>query len=133
MKKQLLAFALIPSLIFGAVTVPLPKAASAATTGEVVSSVSFRQSPNVNSPRIRYLKKGEPVSIIEKVNAYWYRVQVTNGQIGYVSTSSKYIKASGQSTTPANGGGTTSEKIQKVIAAGKKYIGTPYEYGSSRD
>ncbi|NOU65962.1 SH3 domain-containing protein [Paenibacillus sp. LMG 31461] len=207
MKKQLLAFALIPSLLFGAVTVPFPKAASAATTGEVVSSVSFRQSPDENSPRIRYLKAGEPVSIIEKVNAYWYRVQVTNGQIGYVSTSSKYIKANGQTTSPATGtgrivasvsfrtaanenasrirylkvgetvqilqkvnaywykvkasdgregyistsptyistsggstspdtntgGGTTSEKIQKVIAAGKKYIGTPYEYGSSRD
>lgn len=206
MKKQILAFALIPSLIFGAVTVPLPKAASAATTGEVVSSVSFRQSPDENSPRIRYLKAGEPVSIIEKVNAYWYRVQVTNGQIGYVSTSSKYIKANSQTTAPATGngrivasvsfrtaanqdatrirylkagetvqilqkvnaywykvrasdgregyvstsptyistsgavtspgtntGGTTSEKIQKVIAAGKKYIGTPYEYGSSRD
>lgn len=206
MKKQLLAFALIPSLIFGAVTVPLPKAASAATTGEVVNSVSFRQSPDENSPRIRYLKAGEPVSIIEKVNAYWYRIQVTNGQIGYVSTSAKYIKASGQTATPASGtgrivasvsfrtaanqnatrirylkagetvqilqkvnaywykvkasdgregfistsptyistsgaatspgantGGTTSEKIQKVIAAGKKYLGTPYEYGSSRD
>ncbi|OCT14946.1 hydrolase Nlp/P60 [Paenibacillus pectinilyticus] len=205
MKKHILTFALIPSLIFGAVTIPLPKAASAATTGQVISSVSFRQSPDENSTRIRYLKVGEPVSIIEKVNAYWYRVQVTNGQIGYVSTNAKYIQASGQTTAPATGtgrivasvsfrtaadqnatrirylkagetvtilqkvndywykvrasdgregyvstsptyistsggtvtppvsGGTTSEKIQKVIAAGKKYLGTPYEYGSSRD
>lgn len=207
LKKQLLAFALVPSLIFGAITVPLPKEASAATTGKVVNSVSFRQSPDENSTRIRYLQAGEPVSIIEKVNAYWYRVQVTNGQIGYVSTSDKYIHLDSQTTTPATGtgrivasvsfrtaadqnatrirylkagetvqilqkvnaywykvrasdgregyistsptyvttsgvtapvtppstgGGTTSEKIQKVIAAGKKYIGTPYEYGSSR-
>ncbi|WNR45859.1 C40 family peptidase [Paenibacillus roseipurpureus] len=211
MKKQLLAFALVPSLLFGAVTVPSPTLASAATTGEIINSVSFRQSPDENAARIRYLQQGEKVTIVENVNAYWYKIQDSNGRVGYVSTSAKYIKAGAVVTTPSttpsagtgrivagvsfrtapdqnasrirylkagetvqivqkvnaywykvkasdgkvgyistsptyvttsgvatspgttvNSGSTTSEKIQKVIAAGKKYMGTPYEYGSSR-
>src|SRR5262249_21558414 len=59
-----------------------------------------------------------------------------------VSTNAKYIKVTESSTggdnngSSSNGGSaveTVSEKVQKVIAAGKKYLGTPYEYGSSRN
>ncbi|MEB4794821.1 SH3 domain-containing protein [Paenibacillus chondroitinus] len=219
MKKQILTLALVPALIFGAVTVPMAKEASAATTtttgqivssvsfrqgastdaarirylkagekvtilskvnsywykvkasdgkegyvstdskyiktssvttpdgsdnnsgstGQIVSSVSFRQGASTDAARIRYLKAGEKVTILSKVNSYWYKVRASDGQEGYVSTDSKYIKTSGV-TSPGdsnnNGGtsgGSASEKAQKVIAAGKKYLGTPYEYGSSRD
>ncbi|MEC0269826.1 SH3 domain-containing protein [Paenibacillus anseongense] len=221
MKKQILTLALVPALIFGAVTVPMVKEASAATTtttGQIVSSVSFRQGASTDAARIRYLKAGEKVTILSKVNSYWYKVRASDGKEGYVSTDSKYIKTSsvttpddsdnnsgsattgqivssvsfrqGASTVAArirylkagekvtilskvnsywykvrasdgqegyvstdskyiktsgvtppgdsnnNGGtsgGSVTEKAQKVIAAGKKYLGTPYEYGSSRD
>jgi len=222
MKKQLLTFLLVPAIAFGAVTVPLPQQASAATAGQIVSSVSFRAAANENSTRIRYLKAGEKVTILEKVNSWWYKVQDQSGKVGYVSTSDKYIKESGSITTPppsqpvagtgrivasvsfrteanenstrirylkvgetvqilqkvnaywykvkasdgregyistsskyiqtsgtisdgssgsgsGNGssggssGGSVTEQAQKVIAAGKKYLGTPYEYGSSRN
>ncbi|NOV04088.1 C40 family peptidase [Paenibacillus planticolens] len=142
MKKQILTLALVPALVFGAITVPMPKEASAATaTGQIVSSVSLRQGADTNAARIRYLKAGEKVTIISKVNNWWYKVKASDGKEGYISTSSKYITTSGvttpESSNPNNNNGSSSgsvsEKVQKVIAAGKKYLGTPYEYGSSRD
>lgn len=135
MKKQILTLALVPALLLGAVTVPLPKEASAATaTGQIVSSVSLRTGANVDSSRIRYLKAGEKVTILSKVNSWWYKVRASDGREGYMSTSAKYIKTSGTTTPDGsnNNSGTASEKAQKVITAGKKYLGTPYEYGSSR-
>ncbi|GFZ86053.1 hypothetical protein GCM10008018_35170 [Paenibacillus marchantiophytorum] len=137
MKKQLLALALLPALIFGAAAIPMPQQASAATA-QIVSSVSMRQSADENSTRIRYLKQGEQVTILSKVNSWWYKVKASDGREGYISTSSKYIQTSGGSSSggDTNGGtesGSTSAKVQKIIAAGKKYLGTPYEYGSSRN
>ncbi|MGO4271704.1 SH3 domain-containing protein, partial [Paenibacillus sp. TAF58] len=86
MKKQLLTLVLAPALIFGAVTIPLPKEASAASTGQIINSVSLRQSANENSTRIRYLKEGEKVTILSKVNSWWYKVKASDGLEGYIST-----------------------------------------------
>lgn len=52
MKKQLLTFALVPAIAFGAVSIPPPQQAYASTAGQIVSSVSFRQSLDVNSEGI---------------------------------------------------------------------------------
>ena len=46
---------------------------------------------------------------------------------GYVSALSKYINAA---TTASSS--SSSETAMKVIAAGKKYMGTPYKFGSDR-
>ncbi|MEW9700121.1 C40 family peptidase [Paenibacillus sp. SI8] len=150
MKKQLLTFMLVPAIAFGAITAPLPgqasvvsaaTATSVAAVGQIVSSVSFRTSPDENSARIRYLKTNEKVTIVEKTNSWWYKVKASDSRIGYVSTSSKYIKiisgsiggsTNGSESNGNTAGETKSEKIQKVIEAGKKYMGTPYEFGSSR-
>ncbi|SDN56137.1 Cell wall-associated hydrolase, NlpC family [Paenibacillus sp. yr247] len=138
MKKHLLTLVLVPALMFGAVTIPLPKQASAATTGQIISSVSLRQSATENSARIRYLKQGEKVTILSKVNSWWYKVKASDGREGYISTNSKYIQTSsvtspGGSNNGGSSSGSTSAKVQKIIAAGKKYLGTPYEYGSDRN
>lgn len=139
MKKQLLTLVLVPALMFGAITVPLPKEASAATAGQIVGTVSLRQSANENSTRLRYLKVGEKVTILFKLNSWWYKVKASDGREGYISTSAKYIKTSGvtspggSSNNGGSGSGSVSEKVEKIITAGKKYLGTPYEYGSSRD
>ncbi|SDE16358.1 Cell wall-associated hydrolase, NlpC family [Paenibacillus sp. UNCCL117] len=58
----------------------------------IVSSVSFRTGPSTSSTRTRFLKEGEQVLILEKVNSYWYRVMDANENTGYVSTSSQYIE-----------------------------------------
>jgi len=48
---------------------------------------------------------------------------------GYVSALSKYINAATTATAPSS---SSSETAMKVIAAGKKYMGTPYKFGSDR-
>ncbi|CAG7648960.1 SH3 domain-containing protein [Paenibacillus allorhizosphaerae] len=59
--------------------------------GEIIKSVSFRTGPSTDASRIRYIQDGERILILEKVNAYWYKVQDKNDVVGYVSTSSEYI------------------------------------------
>ncbi|WP_248928219.1 SH3 domain-containing C40 family peptidase [Paenibacillus hamazuiensis] len=95
----------------------------------VVSSVSFRKAASTDSERIRYLNQGERLLVLDKTNDYWYYVQDKNGVMGYVSTSSKYI-----STTYVEPYKLLDPAVaaQKVIDAGMKYMGTPYEFGSSR-
>ncbi|GAB2675775.1 SH3 domain-containing protein [Paenibacillus thermoaerophilus] len=117
-------------------------AGTKSASGVVVSGVNLRTSPSTSSSVIRLLPKGETVTILSKVNDYWYQVRDSKGQTGYISTSSKYIQVSG--SVPATGGsptvkpvpgsgGSASAQIEKVIATGMKYLGTPYEYGSNRN
>ena len=107
----------------------------------IVASVSFRTGPSTSASRIRYLSKGEQVTVTGQYNSYWYEVKDSKGQTGYVSTDTQYIRVTGQiggggpsqpsqPTPPTNGAGS---QIEAVIAAGMNYLGTPYEYGSSRN
>ncbi|WP_256710941.1 SH3 domain-containing C40 family peptidase [Paenibacillus sp. FSL A5-0031] len=112
-----------------------------------LSSVSFRKAASTSGERIRYLKKGEQVTIVAKTNSYWYEVKDGNGVRGYVSTDSSYLKVTGTipggntgGNTGGNGGGTVTnpdvskdKQVEKIIAAGMKYLGTPYEYSSDRN
>jgi cell wall-associated NlpC family hydrolase len=92
-------------------------------------SVSFRTGPSIYDSRIRYLQTGEKLWVLDKVNSYWYKAQDKNGTIGYVSSSSYYIDTTYvdyyKKLVP-------SDAAQMVIDAGMKYLGTPYEFGSSR-
>jgi len=108
-----------------------------------LSSVSFRKSASTSGERIRYLKKGEQVTIVAKTNSYWYEVKDSNGIRGFVSTDSSYLNVTGNipgGSTGGNGGGTVTtpdtskdKQIEKIISAGMKYLGTPYEYSSDRN
>lgn len=160
MKKQLAALLLATTLTAG-MGITVPAKAQAASTAQIVSGVNFRDGASTSSKVIRSLKKGETIEIISKVNNYWYKVRDAKGQIGYVSTSSQYIKVgttsgstnsnTGSSTGGSSTGGSSSGSTSgsntgsgssssttdaalrnKIIEAGKKYLGTPYEYGSSR-
>lgn len=143
MKKQILA------LLFSATVVQcaLPFQASAAITAQsqtaaIVHGVNFREQPSVSSRIIRQLKTGESLQVIDKPNAYWLKVKDASGRTGYVSSSSTYVSlhaASGANPSPITTGNTdasanrdSSAAINAVISTGMKYLGTPYEYGSSR-
>lgn len=112
--------------------------ASAALTGTIQSSVRLRTSPSTNGKVLEYLQQGEQVIILEKTNSYWYKIRTADGNVGYTSTSSQYISVGGStSPTPAptpvpTPPAQSSAVIEKVISAGMGYLGTPYEYGSSR-
>lgn len=109
------------------------------TNAEVVYGVSFRKGPSTSNARIRYLQKGERITILEKYNSYWYKVKDKNGTTGYVSTNTKYIQVDrGASINPKPAPAPSpsipaSVQMQKVIDAGMKYLGTPYEFGSDRN
>lgn len=116
------------------VNVTTPTTPTVTTNAKIVKSVSFRKGPSVNEERMRYLQAGESVNITEKTNDYWYKIIDKNGVTGYVSTSSEYITVTGTiPKPPAPPVVDRNAQIEKVIAAGMKYLGTPYEYGSSRE
>lgn len=95
----------------------------------IVRSVSFRTGPSTSYDRIRYLQSGEQVLVMDKHNQYWYKVQDSTGTIGYVSTSTTYIETSYVEPYKTLN---YTDAAELVIAAGMKYMGTPYEFGSNR-
>jgi len=108
--------------------------ASTELTGEITWGVSFRTGPSTSNKRTRYLQKGETVTVLEETNAYWYKVRDRNGVVGYISSNSKYMSLNGSlpSTPVDSGSKDVSATAKKVIDAGMKYLGTPYEFGSNR-
>lgn len=147
MKKQLITMLLATTVTLGFSGFTAGQA-HAASDAVIVSSVNFRSQPSTSSKSYGFLKAGEKVDIISKVNSYWYKVQDDQGRTGYVSTSSKYIKTSGTVSGGTSGSGSSSSNTgsgsgssgvsnsssvrDRIISAGKKYLGTPYEFGSDR-
>lgn len=97
--------------------------------GTIVSSVNFRKKPSTSGEQIRYLKAGEPIWVLERYNSSWYQIMDKNGVTGFVSTSSKYVKTDYQEPWKLMD---AAEITEKAIAVGLTYLGTPYEFGSSR-
>ncbi|MCM3749175.1 SH3 domain-containing protein [Paenibacillus pasadenensis] len=134
---------------------PTPDAGSTEfiPNAEVAASVALRRGPSTSHERIRYLKVGEEVQIEAVANRSWYQVRDGSGVSGYVSSDTKYITVTGElpggnsptpsptpsampAPAPGNGpeeDGSSSLDIESVIQAGLKYLGTPYEFGSSRN
>ncbi|ASS68705.2 MULTISPECIES: SH3 domain-containing C40 family peptidase [unclassified Paenibacillus] len=132
--------------------------AAFAPNAVAVAAVTLRKGPSSSYDQIRNLKSGESIQVTAVPNSYWYMVKDAAGVTGYVSSDAKYISVTG--TLPGGGApspqpsvptptpaptpqpsppsaGTSlspqaSEQIEAVINAGLKYLGTPYEYGSSR-
>ncbi|MFC4600269.1 C40 family peptidase [Cohnella hongkongensis] len=130
MKKKLIAALLVPTLIAGTIFTGHDAAAVASNDAVIVKSVNFRDKPSLSGERIRYFRAGEQVKILERMNAYWYKVQDRQGKIGYVTTQSRYISASDASSDETEQ--TTTGTAKDVIEAGMRYLGTPYKFGSSR-
>jgi cell wall-associated NlpC family hydrolase len=116
-------------------------AASAGQSARIESSVRLRTAPSVNSNVVKYLQKGEIVSVLEETNSYFYKVRSASGDVGYVSSTDKYITLIGGGGTPGTppkpsptpAPPVQGNAIERVIRAGMGYLGTPYEFGSSRN
>ncbi|OCT13731.1 hypothetical protein A8709_19310 [Paenibacillus pectinilyticus] len=104
------------------------------SNAQIIYGVNFRTLPSSDtgsgSKVIRMLSKGEEVLITDKVNDSWYKIQDANGVVGYVSSSSKYVTADFSIIKPNM---PIDDEIEAVIAAGQVYMGTPYEFGSTRN
>ncbi|MGU3471306.1 SH3 domain-containing protein [Paenibacillus sp. D51F] len=132
--------------------------AAFAPNAVAVAAVTLRKGPSSSYDQIRNLKSGESLQVTAVPNGYWYMVKDAAGVTGYVSSDSKYISVTGtlpgaaapstqpsvptptpaptpQPSPPSTGTNLSpqaSEQIEAAINAGLKYLGTPYEYGSSR-
>jgi peptidoglycan DL-endopeptidase CwlO len=118
-----------------------------AYTGIVLKGVHLRTAPSTSGRIITLLRTGEKLSNMTASGSYWYKVTTSSGTTGYVSSSPEYIQVtpvsggsgssgSGSSGGAGNPGSSTTprdERIQKVFAVGRSYLGTPYEYGSNRN
>jgi len=120
---------------------PTPTPVPVQPEATVVKSVNLRSTPSTSGTVLGLVQTGETLVLLEKTNSWWYKVRTEDGRVGYVSTSSQYISVTGTApapaptpapTQPTTPTGTTTTVASKVINAGMKYIGTPYEYGSSR-
>ncbi|TDF97182.1 C40 family peptidase [Paenibacillus piri] len=153
MKKFIAALLIAATVTTGAGLIS-PHSALAASEATITYGVNFRVSPSTDSKVIRTLKKGEKIQVISQPNKYWYYVRTTQGQLGYISTDSKYISLSSSgggsagsgsggsgsnsgsgssgSGNAGSGNSSNSSTVNKIIEAGKKYLGTPYEFGSDR-
>ncbi|MBP1961015.1 C40 family peptidase [Paenibacillus aceris] len=102
------------------------------SNAEIIYGVNFRTLPSSDSGSkvIRMLSKGEEVLVTDKVNDSWYKIQDASGTSGYVSTSSKYMVTDFSVSVPNR---PLADEIEAVIAAGNVYLGTPYEFGSTRN
>lgn len=125
---------------------PVSQPGSVTQSATIISDVKFRTGPSTSSSVIRLLHKGETVVILETSGSYYFKVQASDGIIGYISASPEYVQAG--TTTPSSGGGNApstgggegasttpgrDQLIQKVFAVGRSYLGTPYEFGSNRN
>jgi len=133
---SLTATMLMGSLTTGALTAPVSAATVENAKLKVVWGVNMRTSPSASASVVRMVAKGETVTVLQQSGSAWYKVKDSSNRTGYISSSSKYTKAVSGSTTTSGSSSTSvtgSAAVEKVIAAGMKYWGTPYEFGASRN
>jgi cell wall-associated NlpC family hydrolase len=131
-RKKVITASLTAVILLGSLstTILMTQVEAATSTSKVVWGVNLRTNPSSSSSIIRMLEIDERVSILAKSGSFWLKIMDSKGEIGYISSSSKYtVEVSGDTS---NDNITESSKVEKVISAGMKYMGTPYEFGSSR-
>jgi peptidoglycan DL-endopeptidase CwlO len=99
------------------------------SNAEVIYGVNMRKAPSTSGDIVRMLTKGEELLVLEKANDSWFKVRDAAGVEGYASTGTKYIKLN---TTVYKMKLPQSDLIEAFIAEGMKFMGTPYEFGSTR-
>ncbi|PZT57307.1 C40 family peptidase [Paenibacillus silvae] len=144
---------LMGSLTTAALTGQVSAAAADQSKAEVIWGVNLRTSPTTSAKVIRMVSKGETVTVLEQSGSDWYKIKDSANRTGYISSSSKYTQPVNQDTTAENkgtGNGSSSSNsaisnanngsavkgsaaVEKVIAAGMKYMGTPYKYAADRN
>lgn len=156
-KYKIVTATLAASILVGGISAnfaPQINAAEVSSINQVAQitwGVNLREGAGSSYDKVRYLSKGEQVTIVGFHSNGWLQVKDKNGNVGYISNGAKYTEVvasnTNSTTTTNNNTNTTANtntsantstsssyaaKIEKVIAAGYKYLGTPYEYGSSR-
>lgn len=88
------------------------------------TGVNFRTGPGTNYSVIKLLPTGTVVQVLEAVSGVtWYKGKLDDGTVGYISSLTQYV-------APYVPEWLTT--VTSVKDYGAKYLGVPYEFGSSR-
>jgi len=89
--------------------------------------VNLRTAPDTesDSSNAEMLPAGTKVHVSREVDAFWMEVRTQDNRTGYISAKPKYTDY----TSPS----LIEKQAAELIAYGKKYLGTPYEFGASPD
>jgi cell wall-associated NlpC family hydrolase len=100
---------------------------AAAYDTSVTWGVNLRSSPDSDSEAaaLALLPAGSRIHVIREVNALWLEVRTEDNITGYLSAKPKYTDYRSSSLLEKQG--------EALIAYGKKYLNTPYEFGASPD
>ncbi|MFD2673681.1 C40 family peptidase [Marinicrinis sediminis] len=111
-----------------------PSAAEGANSGSIVRDVNFRTAPSLSASTKGMLDRGDKITILSKPNKYWYKIKDDRGRVGYVSSLSKYVRTTSSSPARVSSASSSSSSSSRnaIVRTGKKYLGTPYQYGSNR-
>ena len=138
---------LMGSLTTATLTGQVSAAAAEQSKVEVIWGVNLRTSPTSSAKVIRMVSKGETLTVLEQSGSEWYKIKDSANRTGYISSSSKYTQVVNgeqhqairvQLTVQADRVYSGLDKpgsvaVEKVIAAGMKYMGTPYQYAADRN
>jgi len=93
----------------------------------VTWGVNLRSEPDVSSATVseELLPAGSKLHVVREASALWLEVRTPDGRSGYVSAKPKYTNY--RSDTLAD------KQADELIAYGKTFEGTPYEFGASPD
>lgn len=93
----------------------------------VLWGVNLRSRPDTSegSAMGELIPTGKRVHVIREVDALWLEVRTEDQKRGYISAKSKYTDYTSPSLIERQG--------EALIAYGKQYWGTPYEFGASPD
>ncbi|MGG6311394.1 stalk domain-containing protein [Paenibacillus macerans] len=89
--------------------------------------VNLRSEPDADSEAARneLLPAGSKLHVVREAGAFWLEVRTPDGISGYVSAKPKYTDYSSDSLA--------GKQADELIAYGKTFEGTPYEFGASPD
>jgi cell wall-associated NlpC family hydrolase len=93
----------------------------------ILQGLNLRNVPNSESgsTSLEMLPAGSKVHVIREVNALWIEVRTQDNKTGYISAKPKYTDYRSPSLIEM--------QADALISYGKKYLGTPYVFGSSSD
>ncbi|KWX71934.1 stalk domain-containing protein [Paenibacillus jilunlii] len=93
----------------------------------ILYGVNLRSLPDAKSDPVspELLPAGTKVHVVSVVDALWLKVKTGDNQTGYISAKPKY--------TDYTSGSLADKQAEALIAYGKTFLGTPYEFGASPD
>ncbi|WP_068784041.1 C40 family peptidase [Paenibacillus phocaensis] len=93
----------------------------------VAWGVNLRSAPDASSEAVdeELLPAGSKLHVVREAGALWLEVRTPDGRSGYVSAKPKY--------TDYRSNALADKQADELIAYGKTFEGTPYEFGASPD